>query len=476
MTRKKNKACADAIATSASSLPFTFLKRSPRQFEGIESLIEDGRRNAVVDIVKDWHPGDIADLLEWLPFATAKSLFGWLPLNTAGKCLAQVRPAFMTSLLSEIPPPRAVELIDVLESDDATDVVAHLPPTLAREVIRELKDQIEVVELLTYDSDTAGGIMSTRYVAVPVNATVEQATEQVRAHADILEEIFAVFVVDDDRHLLGVVDLKTLLLSAADTRLSEIMNSEVVSVGAAVDQEQAAHLMERYDLVALPVVDANNRLIGCITIDDAVDVLQQEAEEDISRISGAPIREVPNQPLFHAAVGRIPWLLAGLVGAALSGLVVGSFERTLRQAVILASFIPVVMAMAGNAGIQSAAVAVQAMASGTMWSGDLGRRIVRELIVALLNGIAMALVLGGFILIISQIVAIPAPGSLALTAALSLIVVIFLAGSIGAVTPILLNRWGIDPALATGPVITTSNDILGVSVFFLLATALYTGI
>ncbi len=475
MPQENNPIGTDETTASAKKHSATFLNRSPDQFEYIESLIADDRRQEAMTALEDWHPGDVVDLLEWLPFAQAQSLFRWLPVRTAGKCLAQMRPAFLSTLLGEIPLPRIVELVDVLETDDATDVVAHLPPDLARRVVRELKYQIEVVELLTYDADTAGGIMSARYVAVPVNATVEQAIEQVRAHADILEEIFAVFVVDDHRRLVGAVKLKTLLLSSGETGLSEIMDRDVASVETTVDQEQAAHLMERYDLVALPVVDADRRLVGCITIDDAVDVLQEEAEEDISRISGAPIREVPNQPLLHAAAGRFPWLLAGLAGAALSGLVVGTFEHTLRQAVILASFIPVVMAMAGNAGIQSAAVAVQAMASGAMWSGDLRRRILRELIVALLNGIAIALVLGGFILLLSQVVVIKAPVSLALTAGLSLIIVVFFAGSIGAVTPILLNRLGIDPALATGPIITTSNDILGVLVFFVLATAFYVG-
>jgi magnesium transporter len=454
----------------------TFLDRDPRQFDHLESLIGAEKRTEVLETVSDWHPGDIVDLLIRLPFRLAQRVFDWLPVPTAGRSLAEMKPAFLATLLGDIPLPRIVALVDVLETDDATDVVAHLPPELARRVLRGLEDEIEVKELLNYEADTAGGIMSARYIAVPVDATVAQATEQVRAHADLLEEIFAVFVTDEHGHLAGAVNLKTLLLSSANAKVADIMNTEVMSVQADVDQEHAAQLMERYDLVALPVVDAESALVGCITIDDAVDVLREEAEEDISRISGAPSQEVPNQPVFLMAAGRLPWLLAGLMGAALSGMVVGSFEDALQQAVILASLIPVVMAMAGNAGIQSAAVAVQGLASGRTWSVGVGRRLLRELLVALLNGIAVALLLAGLILIVSAVITMRAPLHLALTAAVSLVIVIFLAGTIGAVTPIVLNRLGIDPALATGPVITTSNDVLGVLVFFSVATLLYIGV
>ncbi len=467
---------APETSTSTAPLAETFLDRDPRQFDHLESLINAEERGAVLEIISDWHPGDIVDLLIRLPFGLAQRVYDWLPVPTAGRALAEMKPAFLATLLGGIPLPRIVALVDVLETDDATDVVAHLPPELARRVLRGLEDEIEVKELLTYEADTAGGIMSARYIAVSVNATVAQATEQVRAHADILEEIFAVFVTDENRHLVGAVNLKTLLLSAASAKVAEIMDAEVLSVQAEVDQEQAAHLMERYDLVALPVVDVESRLVGCITIDDAVDVLREEAEEDISRISGAPSQEVPNQPVLVMAAGRLPWLLAGLMGAALSGVVVGSFENALQRAVILASLIPVVMAMAGNAGIQSAAVAVQGLASGSAWTGSVGRRLLRELLVALMNGTAVALLLAGLILVVSTVITMHAPLYLALTAGVSLVIVIFLAGTIGAVTPLLLNRLGIDPALATGPVITTSNDVLGVLVFFSVATLLYIGV
>ncbi len=453
----------------------TFLDRDPSQFDHLEALITANDRSAVLDRVGEWHPGDIVDLLIRLPFGLAQRVFNWLPVPIAGRALAEMKPAFLATLLGDIPLPRIIALIDVLETDDATDVVAHLPPELARRVLRGLEDENEVKELLNYDADTAGGIMSARYIAVAADATVTQATEQVRAHSDILEEIFAVFVTDESDRLVGAVNLKTLLLSPARARLGDIMNSEVLSVPAELDQERAAQLMERYDLVALPVVDSRNRLVGCITIDDAVDVLREEAEEDISRISGAPSQEIPNQPVLRVAAGRLPWLLAGLLGAVLSGAVVGSFENALQQAVILASLIPVVMAMAGNAGIQSAAVAVQALASGGHSSGNVGRRLLRELLVALLNGTAVAVLLAAAVLAVSAVITVHAPLHLALTAGVALIIVIFLAGTIGAVTPIILSRAGIDPALATGPVITTSNDVLGVLVFFTVAAPLYLG-
>jgi magnesium transporter len=288
--------------------------------------------------------------------------------------------------------------------------------------------------------------------------------------------IYAIFVVDELERLVGVVSLKRLLLSPSRARIADIMDEEVISVKTSVDQEEVARLMERYDLVSMPVVDHDGCLVGRITIDDIVDVLREEAEEDMQRMSGVARSEEPTDSVFRIVRGRLPWLMAGLVGASLAAAVIMMFEESLARASILASFIPIVMATAGNAGIQSSTIAVQGLASGDVWASDFGHRALKELGVALLNGIIASLVLGLVILVIAPFldaIATEDAFTLAMTASIALLLVIVLATTLGAIVPLLLHRVHIDPALATGPFITTTNDILGILIFFLLANWLY---
>ena len=245
-----------------------------------------------------------------------------------------------------------------------------------------------------------------------------------------------------------------------------------------MDQEEVARIMERYDLVALPVVDKQGLLVGRITIDDIVDVIREEAEEDIQLMSGVTGGEEPTDSVLRITRGRLPWLFVGLIGAGLSGLVIGSFDEALRMAGVLAAFIPIMMATAGNVGIQCSAIIVQGLASGDLWTSDLRKRLTKELAVSVINGLALSAVLAAVVLALpylSEHVAsiIQEPVDLALTASLSLLVVIVLSTVLGTLIPLVLHRMGIDPAIATGPFITTSNDIIGLTVFFLIASQLY---
>lgn len=439
--------------------------------ERLEDLLESGDREVAVRIAASLHPADLARLLNHFPVGERETLFGWLPSEQAGLVLAELDEEFRTRLLEETPPERLTELLGHLETDDAADVVADLPEEMAARVLPLLDRSEEVRSLLHYDEESAGGIMGTEFVIVPGTWTVAEATEEVRRNAETVEAVFAVFVHDAQGALQGVVSLKNLLLTLADAPVTDIMDADVITVTPEIDQEEVARIMQRYDLVSLPVVDASGKMVGRITIDDIVDVIRDEAEEDIQRMSGMSGSEEPSDSVFRVIRGRLPWLLIGMVGAGLSGLVIGQFEHALEQAVILAAFIPIVMAMAGNAGIQSSAIVVQGLASGELWASDVARRLGKELSVSLLNGLALALILGAVVM------ALPIGGAtlelLALTASLSMLTVIVLATIIGATVPLLLHRMNIDPALATGPFITTSNDILGLGVFFLLATLIY---
>lgn len=442
----------------------------------LSTLIDSGQRGMVLNILSDLHPADLASVVSHIDQDLAEQVLDWLPVETAAEVLAELDDDYRAELADAIPNDRLTAMIDELDTDDAADVLADLPQELAHRIIPELEDAEDVKELLAYEEESAGGLMATEFVSVLRHHSVEQATEVVRAHAESIRDIFALFVVDDRERLVGIVTMKNLLLSPAETPVSAIMKQDIVTVPTDMDQEDVARLMERYDLVTLPVVDAEGCLVGRITIDDIVDVIRDEAEEDIQRMSGVAGGEEATDSVWRITRGRLPWLLVGLAGASLAALVIISFEESLAAASILAGFIPIVMATAGNAGIQSSAIAVQGLASGDIWASDIKRRLGKELSVAMLNGIVSSCVLGLAILLFGSLFGEHLggnPAQLAYTASLALLIVIVVATTIGAMTPLLLDKMNIDPAIATGPFITTSNDILGILVFFLLADWLY---
>ena len=440
--------------------------------EDIAALVAAGQRGMVLNLVADLYPADLALLLTHIPFEAAQQLFAWLPAEQGSEAVAELDDEFRAALLYDLRPRRLRGLLDGLDTDDAADVLADLPNDVALRLLPELQDEADLRQLLDYDEESAGGLMGREYVAVLLDQTAASATEAVRQSARDVDEIYSVFVVDENGTLQGTVSLKGLLLSLADAPIASVMDDDVIAVTAEVDQEEVGRIMERYDLVSLPVVDGQGRMLGRITIDDVVDVIRSEAEEDMQIMSGVSGDEAPTSSVLRVSRGRLPWLLIGLVGAGLSGLVIGSFEEALERAVVLAAFIPIVMAMAGNAGIQSAAIAVQGLASGDVWASDMARRLGKELAVALINGLVLSLVLGAAVAVLPLAEAGRA-ARLALTASLSLLIVIVLSTCIGTTVPLLLDRLGIDPAIATGPFITTSNDIIGLAVFFLIASLIY---
>jgi len=442
--------------------------------DDITSLVESGQRGMVLNLLADLYPADIASMLHHLSAEDARLLFDWLPKDIAGEVLPELDDEYRAGLLQFLPSHRIGEVLDEMESDDAADVLADLPPEIVKDVLHRLEDADEVQGLLEYEEDSAGGIMGTDFVAVLESMTVGEATEEVRRNVETVEPIFAVYVVDNKRHLLGIVPLKRLLLSRATARVSTILETDIISVTPDLDQEEVARLMERYDLVAIPVVDRDNRLVGRITVDDVIDVIREEAEEDIQRMSGVR-REESTSSVLKISRGRLTWLLLGLAGAFISATVINLFSGEIEKAVVLAMFIPIVTAMGGNAGIQSSAIAVQGLASGDIWISDLLRRLGKEVIVALINGAALALVITSLVWVVSLSGFLGDANifRLSLTVSLALFTVIVIATSTGAAIPLLLKRFGVDPAIATGPFITTSNDLLGLVVYFSIATWLY---
>jgi magnesium transporter len=439
----------------------------------IGRLIKAGERDRVRAIVRRWRPRDVIELMVHLPLKRARKLFFYLPSGAAAKVVAELNDDFRAALLEDATIERLVEIIDSLDPETGADALEELPEEVQERVLPQLRCANEILELKTYQDESAGSLMTRKLVAVPPDWTLEQVISEVRRHASVIKKLSVVYVVDRERRLLGYLKLRDLLLSPKDRHASEAMRGDPIAVSAEMDQEEVVRITENHELTSVPVVDAERRLLGRITSDELQRVTRDEAEEDAHLMSGLSPEARPDAPVLGIVKTRLPWLLAGLLGATLSGSIVGAYEEEIATAAILASFIPIVMSMAGNAGIQAATVAIQGIATGTLWIGDLPARLGRELLGAMVNGATAAIILAAVVFGLGLVIDLGAPLKLAGTAGFALFCVTLLAVAMGAAVPMLLKHFGIDPAMATGIFITTGNDIIAVLVFFLIATNLY---
>lgn len=445
----------------------------------LTELVEEGQQGFALNLIAEMHPADVAFLLERIDNEAAVRLFDWLNVPMQSEVIAELDGNLRNLLLEDWDAEEIVEVVDEMDSDDAADLVADLPEHLAEEVLTVLEDGQKVRTLLAFDEDTAGGLMGFEYVAVPKTWNIAEVTGEVRKQAEEVEQVYVVYVLDEEKKLCGFLTLEQIILSPDFMSVQDVMDDEVVYVTADTDQEEVARIFERYDLLALPVVDQNGHLLGRITIDDILDVIREEAEEDMQRMSGISAEgEEVDDSIFKISRGRLPWLMVGLTGSLISAFVIEGFTGFLEREIILSMFIGVIGSTSGNVGIQSSAIAVQGLAKGDIWQSDLLARIGKEVLVALIN--ALGLVMMIFVVLMG------AKGlglgtklhhvdmfRLMSTVGLSLSVSILLAATIGSAMPILLDKFGIDPAIATGPFVTTSNDILGVLFYFLIARWIY---
>lgn len=441
----------------------------------VRDMIKAGKRQQLVDLLKRWDPADVMQLLTRLRLKHARKLFQWLPANPSIKVVAELSPEFRSILMEESTLEQFRDILAGLDPEDATEILNEFPDDVADELIARLPDVEDIATLASYADDTAGRVMARKFVALPEDCTAGKAVSQMREQADRIRKIFTVYVTDAHGKLTGTVEVGKLLLAQGDTPLSEIMNRDVLAVSADTDQEQVLRLARKRDMRTVPVVSGEGHLIGRITPKQLTRIASDEANEDMLLMSGVSGEARSDDTIFRIVKGRLPWLLAGLVGASVAATVVGSYEDQLAEAAILAAFIPVTMSMAGNAGLQASAVAVQGIATGALWSGDIFYRLMKEFFAALFNGVIAGTVLGCLVLIASLVVPLEAPLHLALATSLSLVCVTTLAATVGASIPIILDKIGIDPAMAIGVFITSSNDVLGVLIFFLMATTFYLG-
>lgn len=437
-----------------------------RLLEATENLVKgtgDPRDRTLLD---EAHPADVAGVLRQLPLTDQVAIFRTLSQERAGEVLSELDDHALLELVRALDEVEVSRILDEMPPEHAADVVEELPSEQAEKILDLMQEEKseEVQEILEYPEHSAGRLMSPDFVAVNERATVEQAIDHVRKSVSE-ERAFELYVVDDHRHLVGVVPLRRLLIANPGSPVFAVRDEEVVSVTPEMDQEDVAQLVAKYDLVALPVVDHRNRLVGTITVDDVIDILGEEASEDIFRIAGSDAAELERRSPRQIALMRLPWVLATLLIELCAGVVIHFFDSTLSRVILLASFMPVIQAISGNTGLQSVTMVVRGLATGqvqlTRWWEPLRRQIQTS---SILGGVC-----GGVVGIIGFFWHSPAFG---LVVAVSMFISVNLSGAAGTTIPMLSKRLGFDPALTAGPFETAFQDVLGVTIFLSLATAL----
>lgn len=435
----------------------------------IEQYISENRENELIELLQDIHYADIAEIMEELDSSEASYLFHILDSEKTAEILLELDEEVREKILKNLSPKEIAEELDELSTDDAADIIAELPADRKEEVIQELEDAEhakDIVDLLRYDEDTAGGLMAKELVKVNENWNVLTCVKEMRVQAENVQRVHSIYVVDDEGRLKGRLSLKDLLITSTKTPISQVYIPKVDSVKVTTPDVEVARIMQKYDLEAIPVVDELGRLVGRITIDDIVDVIKEEADKDYQLAAGISQDVEADDSILDLTKARLPWLVLALLGGFVTVKVLGFFDQAMKEHAELFFFTPLIAAMAGNVGVQSSAIIVQGLANNTL-SGSLWNRLVKEVSLTLLNGLILAIILffgSHFILEKGY--------DIGLTVSVSLISVIVIASLIGTFMPILLNKFGIDPALATGPFITTSNDIFGILIYFSIAKAI----
>ena len=441
-------------------------KISKELIQELEQLIQSKNDQQLEVLLNDMHHADIAEILDELDFNEATYIFKVLDSEKTAEILLELEDDLRENILSRLSPKEIAEELDELETNDAADIIAELSKDLKAEVISELQDvehAKDIVDLLRYDEDTAGGIMHKELVKVNENWNVLTCVKEMRIQAENISRVHSIYVVDDEDRLKGRLSLKDLLTTSSRTPVSDVYIRKLNSVKVDTEDVEVARIMQKYDLEAIPVVDEMGRLVGRITIDDIVDVIKDEADEDYQLAAGISQDVEADDSIFEHTKARLPWLVLALLGGFISVKVLGLFEGAMLLHGNLFFFTPLIAAMAGNVGVQSSAIIVQGLANNTL-SGSLFNRLVKEVSLSLLNGLILATILflgSHFLLNVELIIGV--------IVTIALMSVIIIASLIGTFVPLLLDKFGIDPALATGPFITTSNDICGILIYFSIA-------
>jgi len=435
------------------------------QQKRIEKALEEGRTSEAIAIWLNLHPADRAEVFQRLDEEHQRALITNLDVASIADLLEELDDEEAAEAAEEIPTERLADVLDEMEPDEAADLLGDLPPEQAREALAEMEDADEVRPLLGYPDESAGGLMTTTYIALRRQTTAAQAIEFLRQVSDRTEIPFYLYVVDKERRLVGVVDLRDLLAVPPDTVMEDIMDPDVIYVTAGTDQEKVAHIMAKYDLAAIPVVDSKRRLIGVITYDDIVDVLEEEATEDIYHLASVSDEDIdPESPLIEQLKGRLPWLYLNTLTALFASWVISHFENIIAQAAVLALFQSVVAGQGGNAASQNVAMTVRAIALGKLSPKALVRVLIKQFFAGLLLGILVGSVVGVGVYFWR--------GNLYLSLVLGMALVgnLSVGSVVGVLVPLGLQAIGVDPALASSILVTAVTDSSGFFIFLSLAS------
>jgi len=441
--------------------------------EFLSSLKEDIARfdrDTVSAKVEELYPADIAEILDEVNLQEAQFIFKLLDDEKGSEVLVELEDDVREKFLASLSDDEIADYVEELDTDDAADIIQELPEERQEVVLEKVDDEEhieDITDLLTYDENTAGGLMAKELIKVNYNWTILRCVREMRKQAEEVDKVFTVYVVDDEDVLLGIVSIKKMLLNSERTLIKDIYRDGAIAVTADMAAEEVVQVSEKYDLVVIPVLDEKKRLIGRITVDDIMDVVREETSKDYQMMSGISESIETTDSIWVMSRARLPWLLIAMMGGIIGAMVIANYEDELKINPQMAFFIPLVVAMGGNVGIQSSALIVQGLANNTLSKDGMIRRILRELMVGLLNGIACALLLFVYSYVFSY------PLALSLTIGASLLAVILFAAAFGTFMPLTLNRMKIDPALATGPFITTSNDIIGLFFYFMIGRMMY---
>jgi magnesium transporter len=437
--------------------------------DSLKEAIEQKDQSFLKEQLHDLYAQDIAIIFNQLSIDESAYLYELLDDDIAPDVLLELDDDTREKLLATFSSQEIAKELDNMDSDDAADVISELPENIQDEVLSHIEDieqASDIAELINYEEGTAGSLMAKELVSVYAFETVTQCIEEIRKQTDNVDVMYAVYVVDQNERLIGMLSLKKLIISHPLARVEEIYEPDIQYVRTNTTSEEVAEFMQKYDLVVLPVVDQLGRLMGRITIDDVVDVIKETADENIQRMSGISDDVDSNDKLWVLSRARIPWLLVGMCGGIVGSRIIGSYEEQIKIHPEMAYFIPLIGAMGGNVGVQSSAIIVQGLANNTLLGDKIAPKLIKELGVGLINGLICSSIIWMYAFLIED-------WKLAATVSIALLTVILCASFLGTFVPLTMNRFKINPALATGPFVTTLNDIIGITIYFLTGRMLY---
>ncbi|MDI9873688.1 magnesium transporter [Flectobacillus rivi] len=443
-------------------MPFELTKE---YLEKIQAAISEHNNEFIRTEMEELFPADITNILYELEGEEAHYLVTLLDTKLAAEIIVNLDPDDRKKFLKNFTSQQIAEYVDLLDSDDAVDILNEQPVNVREEVIALVSDREQarfIIDLLHYDEDCAGGLMQKELVKINVKQSVTECVEEIRRQAEDVENVYSVYVVDDEGTLLGRASLKKIILAKRGSKIADIFTDDIVSVKTTATGEEVADIMQKYDLDAVPVVNIQGRLLGRITIDDVVDFITEQAHEDVQAMAGISEDVEEDDSVWKLVRSRLPWLLIGMTGSFLAAKIIGVFDGEVARTPALAAFIPLIGSTGGNVGIQSSALIVQSLADKSGIDTSLTERLKKVLLVSLLNGLIAATFAFLGTLVLEH------ENTISLVMSLSIFSIVMLASFMGTITPLVLNQFDINPAVASGPFITTTNDLLGYGVYFLI--------